>query len=88
MARRAAGGRAAGGRREAAGGSGRRAGEPREGGGEREVGMMGGMRTDLWRRVARNQTYKWHRNNGLKKKKNELFRSQKGMDPKFIRNLR
>eukprot|EP00510_Aplanochytrium_minuta_P009218 CAMPEP_0184060550 /NCGR_PEP_ID=MMETSP0956-20121227/10857_1 /TAXON_ID=627963 /ORGANISM="Aplanochytrium sp, Strain PBS07" /LENGTH=58 /DNA_ID=CAMNT_0026356623 /DNA_START=142 /DNA_END=318 /DNA_ORIENTATION=+ len=36
----------------------------------------------------RNQSFKAHRNNGLKKKKKQKFRSTKGMDPKFLRNLR
>jgi len=37
---------------------------------------------------ARNTTFKAHRNNGLKKKQKQKFTSQKGMDPKFLRNLR
>lgn len=32
--------------------------------------------------------YKAHRNNGLKKQRAPRYRSQKGMDPKFLRNLR
>eukprot|EP00612_Vaucheria_litorea_P003577 CAMPEP_0171462662 /NCGR_PEP_ID=MMETSP0945-20130129/6605_1 /TAXON_ID=109269 /ORGANISM="Vaucheria litorea, Strain CCMP2940" /LENGTH=59 /DNA_ID=CAMNT_0011989223 /DNA_START=61 /DNA_END=240 /DNA_ORIENTATION=+ len=36
----------------------------------------------------RNQSVKAHRNNGLKKKQKTRYRSQKGMDPKFLRNLR
>mmetsp|Transcript_26117 Transcript_26117/g.42221 ORF Transcript_26117/g.42221 Transcript_26117/m.42221 type:complete len:94 (+) Transcript_26117:1321-1602(+) len=36
----------------------------------------------------RNQSYKAHRNSGLHKRRKERFSSQKGMDPKFLRNLR
>ena len=36
----------------------------------------------------RNQSYKAHRNNGLKKKKKERYGALKGVDPKFLRNLR
>lgn len=34
-----------------------------------------------------NQARKWHRN-GIKKPKKKHQRSMKGMDPKFLRNLR
>ena len=36
----------------------------------------------------RNQTFKAHRNAGLRKKRSERYRSTKGMDPKFLRNMR
>ena len=38
--------------------------------------------------TARNQTFKAHRNAGLRKKKKERFIATKGMDPKYLRNLR
>jgi len=37
--------------------------------------------------TARNQTVKNHRN-GIKKPKRNRYRSLKGMDPKFLKNLR
>eukprot|EP00343_Euplotes_focardii_P008523 CAMPEP_0205821738 /NCGR_PEP_ID=MMETSP0206-20130828/9374_1 /ASSEMBLY_ACC=CAM_ASM_000279 /TAXON_ID=36767 /ORGANISM="Euplotes focardii, Strain TN1" /LENGTH=60 /DNA_ID=CAMNT_0053117457 /DNA_START=34 /DNA_END=216 /DNA_ORIENTATION=+ len=37
--------------------------------------------------TAHNQTYKAHRN-GIKKRKSQKYRSLKGVDPKFLRNLR
>ena len=37
--------------------------------------------------TAHNQNYKAHRN-GLKKPKTTRFRALKGMDPKFLRNMR
>ncbi|CAK9027274.1 60S ribosomal protein L29, partial [Durusdinium trenchii] len=52
--------------------------------GEQEAGRM--VKQKL--HTARNQTVKAHRNNGLKKFRKDKFRSQKGMDPKFLRNLR
>ena len=36
----------------------------------------------------RNVTAKAHKNSGLKKKSREFHTSQKGMDPKYLRNLR
>ena len=38
--------------------------------------------------TQRNQTYKAHRNSGLRKTRRERFTSTKGMDPKYLRNLR
>eukprot|EP00197_Chlamydomonas_leiostraca_P002833 CAMPEP_0202857490 /NCGR_PEP_ID=MMETSP1391-20130828/407_1 /ASSEMBLY_ACC=CAM_ASM_000867 /TAXON_ID=1034604 /ORGANISM="Chlamydomonas leiostraca, Strain SAG 11-49" /LENGTH=55 /DNA_ID=CAMNT_0049536295 /DNA_START=81 /DNA_END=248 /DNA_ORIENTATION=+ len=37
--------------------------------------------------TAHNQNYKAHRN-GIKKPQKNKFHSQKGMDPKFLRNQR
>eukprot|EP00462_Mataza_sp_D1_P002978 CAMPEP_0175103088 /NCGR_PEP_ID=MMETSP0086_2-20121207/8859_1 /TAXON_ID=136419 /ORGANISM="Unknown Unknown, Strain D1" /LENGTH=59 /DNA_ID=CAMNT_0016378093 /DNA_START=28 /DNA_END=207 /DNA_ORIENTATION=+ len=37
--------------------------------------------------TAHNQTYKTHRN-GIKKIKSHTYRSLKGCDPKFLKNLR
>ncbi len=36
----------------------------------------------------RNETHKHHKNGGLKRKRAQRYTSQKGMDPKFLRNLR
>eukprot|EP00470_Lotharella_oceanica_P004140 CAMPEP_0170172236 /NCGR_PEP_ID=MMETSP0040_2-20121228/5475_1 /TAXON_ID=641309 /ORGANISM="Lotharella oceanica, Strain CCMP622" /LENGTH=64 /DNA_ID=CAMNT_0010412799 /DNA_START=168 /DNA_END=362 /DNA_ORIENTATION=+ len=37
--------------------------------------------------TAHNQSYKNHRN-GIKKPKKQKYKSTKGMDPKFLKNLR
>eukprot|EP00039_Didymoeca_costata_P017933 m.331423 g.331423 ORF g.331423 m.331423 type:complete len:62 (-) comp16724_c0_seq1:105-290(-) len=37
--------------------------------------------------TAHNQNYKAHRN-GLKKPRSSRYRSMKGVDPKYMRNLR
>jgi hypothetical protein len=50
--------------------------------------LLCGLAVESRQGSQRNETHKHHQNGGLKRKRAQRYTSQKGMDPKFLRNLR